>query len=372
MFTHGDSKNPSTWSNIPYLLSSSLEEEGVEIVRVDISEHPTLKFYYEKYIGTLFRFFKKDYQINFRWSWFNRVITYKRIRKSVLQYQDIDYCFFFAYEYYNKFSNVKSILFNDWTFEQFIKERFEREPYWLERVFISYQDEAIKHAEFVFSLFKKKALEMSIDHDKQIFCYKNNVVNDLNQRAFSRKDLLKMKENSKSILFIGKIFYKEGAEALIDAYKILQKEDPSLQLDIIGFTSEQYGEKIDGVNFHGYLKKDNEEDNILYYDLLANAKCLINPSKKWAAYSSCIEAMFYYTPVIVTKYDEFVADFGEDIRFGSYLTSEKPEEIIKQYKALTKSHDYLQKCIDAHDHVKDYTWRAYADFFIQTVDQKFV
>ena len=37
VFTSGDSSNPSTWSNVPFLLTKSLEKKGYNIIRIDIS-----------------------------------------------------------------------------------------------------------------------------------------------------------------------------------------------------------------------------------------------------------------------------------------------------------------------------------------------
>ncbi len=40
-----------------------------------------------------------------------------------------------------------------------------------------------------------------------------------------------------------------------------------------------------------------------------------------------IEAMFFYTPVIVAPYNEFVEEFGDNIKFGRYIRNSSVEEL---------------------------------------------
>ena len=41
-FTYGDSNNPNTWSNVPYLLTNAFEKKGYNVIRVDMSTKRTL------------------------------------------------------------------------------------------------------------------------------------------------------------------------------------------------------------------------------------------------------------------------------------------------------------------------------------------
>jgi glycosyltransferase involved in cell wall biosynthesis len=95
----------------------------------------------------------------------------------------------------------------------------------------------------------------------------------------------------------------------------------------------------------------------------------VNPAANWGAYSSTIEAMYYGTPVIVTPYDDFVADFGREIEFGYYL--EKPDNLLPLIKKVLSqtTEEYQTMCLAAREAVKDYTWDKYVDVFLDSLKQ---
>ena len=49
----GDSSDPDTWSNIPFMLESSLRSKGINIVRVDLSPNPIAKFMWRYSVGVI-------------------------------------------------------------------------------------------------------------------------------------------------------------------------------------------------------------------------------------------------------------------------------------------------------------------------------
>ena len=91
---------------------------------------------------------------------------------------------------------------------------------------------------------------------------------------------------------------------------------------------------------YGYLDKGKDEDRKTYYDLFRRAKIFINTTPKWGAFSATIEAMYFYTPVIVAPYNEFVKTFGGDIQFGAYCDQNLPDEIEKNIRSILNNSSY--------------------------------
>lgn len=120
---------------------------------------------------------------------------------------------------------------------------------------------------------------------------------------------------------------------------------------------------------HGYLRKNNIKERKLYYDLLISAKVLINPTPLWAGYSSIVEGMFFYTPIVVTPFKDFVDEFGINIDFGVYNEIFSAEVLSQNILSVIHSHSYLDFCKKAHERVKSYTWDIYIDKLLKLMNQ---
>ena len=193
-----------------------------------------------------------------------------------------------------------------------------------------------------------------------------NVINDLSGEPVREDEILEKKKNSERILFVGKPDrYKDSAIKLMEAVGMLRKDEKyrNLELDIIGIEKAQLPSVPDFVHCHGFLRKDDKDECKRYYDCLKKAKIIVNPTPKWAAYSSLIEAMYFYTPVIVSPFDDFVQEFGETIDFGRYNREFSADCIAGNIRNLLESTDadYSGICTRAHEAVKDYTWSRYVD-----------
>jgi len=174
--------------------------------------------------------------------------------------------------------------------------------------------------------------------------------------------LLETKAKSKKLLFIGrKTTYLEAAKKLIEAYKLLKEEEAykDYELDIVGCAESDFGPLPEGVTCYGFLNKSEERDRKTYYDLLLGAKVLVNANPKWGAFSSTVEAMYYYTPVIVSPYQDFVKNFGEKIDFGVYNQDFTAASIANDIISVINSENYAEMCNFAHENVKTYTWENY-------------
>lgn len=376
--TNGDSNNANIWSNVPYCFSYALENKGIIIHRIDYSMDPTfVKFYNLGLRRILDGLTLKKLRLPYlRTTRLFKLFAERIIKKAILQYPQADLCLFMGYGFYNKWNKIPSLLFSDWTTEMDIQKK--RKPNFLEKRIIRQEEEAINHAEYVVSLFPVCCEEMKKKYPKaNIHFLGGNVINDLSGLRLKRKDqcvhssneiivedLIETKSNSKKLLFIGrKTTYLEAAKKLIEAYKLLKEEEAyeDYSLDIVGCAESDFSTLPEGVTCYGFLNKSEEKDRKAYYDLLLNAKVLVNANPKWGAFSSTVEAMYYYTPVIVSPYQDFVKNFGEKIDFGVYNQDFTAENIAKDIKSVINSDNYTEMCNFAHENVKSYTWENYVE-----------
>lgn len=194
-----------------------------------------------------------------------------------------------------------------------------------------------------------------------------NVINALQD---PNEQIVKGKKSGK-ILFIGGRKYINGAKTLIKAFNFITEDNPQMSLHIIGmqenlFSDMRYDAKK--VRFYGYLRKDIETEMNLYYKLLSTAQIFINPSPQWGGYSSTIEAMYFYTPIIVSPYKEFINEFGEKLNFGLYV-DDTIDSLIKSIITIVHNPDYETMCFNAHKQVSQYTWNHYIEKFLVSIDR---
>ena len=378
-FTNGDADNANVWSNVPYCFSHALENKGVNVRRIDYSMNPAFVKFYDLGLRRILDGLTLK-KLRFPYMRTTRLFKYfaeRKICKAILQYPHADLCLFMGYGFYNKWNTVPSLLFSDWTTEMDIRKK--RKPNFLEKRIIQQEEEAINHAQYVISLFPICCEEMKRRYPKaDIYFLGGNVINDLSGLRLKVKDdrlknssnevivedLLEKKVKSKKLLFIGrKTTYLESAKKLIEAYKLLKREEDykDLSLDIVGCAASDFDSLPEGVTCYGFLNKSEERDRKTYYDLLLGAKVLVNANPKWGAFSSTVEAMYYYTPVIVSPYQDFVKNFGEKIDFGVYNQDFTAESIAKDIKSVINSDYYTEMCNFAHENVKTYTWDNYVE-----------
>ena len=379
-FTNGDANNANVWSNVPYCFSHALENEGITVHRIDYSMPTSFVKFYNLVLRRILdcltlRKLKFPY---IRTTRLFKFFAERKIKKVIQQYPQADLCLFMGYGFYNKWNNIPSLLFSDWTTEMDIWKK--RKPNFLEQRIILQEEEAINHAKYVVSLFPVCCEEMKKKYPKaNIHFLGGNVINDLlNKSLVSRstfqvsnnnadntiivEDLIEKKSKSKKLLFIGrKTTYLGAAKKLIEAFKLLKQEEAykDYELDIVGCAASDFDSFPKGVTCYGFLNKSEERDRKTYYDLLLGAKVLVNANPKWGAFSSTVEAMYYYTPVIVSPYQDFVKNFGEKIDFGVYNQDFTAESIANDIKSVINSGNYTEMCNFAHENVKTYTWENY-------------
>ena len=196
------------------------------------------------------------------------------------------------------------------------------------------------------------------------------MINNAYEYSVDKNQIVLNKYRSQILLFIGREGYLEGARMLVQCFQELKKQYPKLELHIIGLTKNNFTFLPDNVYCYGYLDKSDDKDRACYYDLLLKAKVLINPTPVWAGYSSSVEAMYFYTPVVVSYYQSFVETFGEDISFGFYLKENKSLVLSELIMSILDQEEsmYIHLCDAAHNAVKSFTWDSFVDKFLEKIE----
>lgn len=367
-FCIGDSAKASTWSNVPYLFSRELERRGVKLHRINIAPNRLVGKLFDKTILPFSRFFFLGNAYSYNRTALCAFFANRRIKRAVKSFPNADYCFFICFHYYNSYSKTPSLLFCDWTFKHLIENRFHRKPNIFERRFIRQEHAAINNSQYVISLFTESAKVMKSDcPNANIFNFKGNVVNSFYEGSLPNPQQLIEKQKGKHILFIGNRAYRTAAVKTAEA---LQYIDGEATLDIIGMSAEELGVDNPRVKCHGYLHKDVENERKLYYKLLLEASVVTNTKPDWGGYSSIVESMYFFTPVLVAPFGEFVKEFGKDISFGKYNELFTPQGIACNIISILNSVNYQQMCQAAHDAVKDYTWECFVDKVLEIIDNR--
>lgn len=371
VFTLGNPRSASTWSNVPFCLIRELDKRGIDVVGIDIGFRK-LGVIYDLLVRRLLKLLYLPFGIaphywgRTRW---HSILAYKKIKRVVLANEDAELCLFFGYTFYNRYNEIPSLLLSDWPLSYEIK-KWKRNPCFLDRRNSEQEKDAITHAKWVVSLFETRMKEMQQEFpDANILFLGGNVVNDLNPFKLTAKDIIEKKIQSNHILFIGKPDrYRDAAKLLIRAVETLNQGGEIWQVDIVGMDGSDIGDNPSWVHCHGFLHKDVDAECALFYKLLLRARMVVNPNPGWAAYSSLIEAMYYYTPVVVSPFDQFKNEFGDACHFGAYVSQPNTQCLAKAIEEVAGSEDkYLKLCYAAHDSVALYTWGNYVNKLLRLI-----
>lgn len=366
LFTVGDAHQLSTWSNVPYLFSKALTEKGIKVNHVNVEESTFLNSIYKYSVFVFLKLISKDTRHTYFRSGLNTLLTRRKIKNAIKNYKSSQVNIFLTFS----FSSVDlsgthqkpCVLFGDWTYLYFIKHFLMREPKWFEKKALEREKQNINGSQLVLGLFPLSATFIKTNFHQKNCHYLGNVIN---ANHVLNEGLLDKKINSKKIIFIGNRKYLIGAKQLIFAFKQMSLE---AELHLIGLTEADTGERADKLYQYGYLDKGDPEENEKYYQLLSEASLIVNTHEGWGAISSVIEAMYFYTAVITTPYNEFTETFGKEISFGDYLTPGSDlTKLMDEFVALPaiKKTQLMQ---NAHDRVKDFTWERYSDELIKRIE----
>jgi glycosyltransferase involved in cell wall biosynthesis len=367
VFSHGDSRQLSTWSNVPYFFTRTLEAKGIRVHRVNINPPSRLEHLYD---NTIWRVLNKalpgGFFTKYLHTGLNHWLTQRRIRQAVREFGGSDAFIFLSFSHSSKgLSSAPVVLFCDWTIDYYFSYFLNRKPRSFERAPLRRQDRVMEEADLVISLFPGVTDYLRTYYRNNNIVYLGNVVNS--ELSVTPSEVIERKLASKDLLFIGNRKYVEGANCLIQAYQLLKADDPEMKCHIIGMEAKYLENVPDGVTCYGYLDKAKDDQRDLYYSLLQNAKVIVNTTPKWGAFSSTIEAMHFYNPVITSPYKEFVQTFGGETAFGHYCEEGNAQALYVALKELFRDPGYEKMCRAAHDAVKPFTWDSYMERVMEKI-----
>lgn len=369
-FSCGDSNDPKMWSNVPCLYSRTLEKKGYLVHRVNFGPKQSWINRYNNLGNRLKKLFHRDSvlpysksELRFLWGW-------PKVKHALKKYKDADLCIFMGSGMANFGDHRPCVIFCEDAYQAKIKENLQRGPLFFERQFIKREINAWNKADLITILFPQDMQTMKeLSPEINVQYRGGNVINSFYDGELNESEILASKSKSNMILYVGGGHYKEGAMMTIAAFRLLKAKHPELELHIIGMTADAFESLPEGVICHGYLNKDNPSQNKTYYSLFKNAKLYMNPTPRWGAYSSCVEAMYFYNPIIVHPYKHFVGEFGTEIDFGCYNNEFTPEGVAESIERVVYAQNYLEMAKNAHNHVKDYTWDKYIDWTFEELNK---
>lgn len=360
VFCYGNSAEISTWSNVPFFFTTTFENKGIIINRLNIAPNRIFNKLFNESFFRILNIFDKKNSYNYLRSFLFKIETNLKIRKAVKKFQQSDAFIFLNFDFNTKRYSLKPlILFGDWTYEHYIKYFLNKRPNFFEFQYIKRQSKNINEADIVFPLFPGMAENLTRTHTGNIK-YLGNVINSLYES--NEKEIITIKKENRKILFIGSPKYIKGANILLEAYNKIKSRYPDLTIDFIGLKTSDFNNLPEGVKCYGYLDKGNNEQRNIYYKLLKEARVFVNTTPKWSAFSASVEAMYFYTPIIVPQYEEFVKTFGENFEGGIYC--DYNDDLSQKIELIFNTDSYEKICTNANELVKEFTWNSYIDKMI--------
>jgi len=356
VFTNGSPEKLSTFSNVPFFFIKTLREKGIRVNTVNIEPIAQWGKLWNRYMLRLIRILIPGSTYSYDRTRINEWSMDMKIAKAVGNYPNAQANVFLTFiANGKKQSSLPSILVSDWSYEYVLRNFWDQEPDFLQKRAILRQNAILEGADHIFCLFPGSMREMRDQYKRPQIHYLGNFLNCFESPP---RDILEKKKDSYKILFIGKSHYKEGAEILLKVFQKLKPLYPKYELDIIGMNKEDLGQIPEGVRVHGYLDKEKLEDRTMFYHLLENARVFINTNPKWGAFSSTLEALFFYTPIIISPYEEFILNFGREIPFGIFCPESNEEKLFSGIQEIMNASNYLELCQNAHETVKTFTWES--------------
>lgn len=368
VFTNGDSRKLRTWSNVPYFFTKTLESKGIIVNRVDLDSGSFPENVFNKTFCRAIKLITNHSDYSYFRTFAHFTHQRYRIKKACKQYQNTDANIFLTFSFSSAgyTSHKPTIQLGDWTYDYYVKFFAHRKPDFFERAFIRREDLQIESSDIVISLFPSVAEYMKKHYVNKNIYYLGNAVNTLCD--IGEDDARKYKEYSNDILFVGKKKYIKGAQELISAFENLKQTRPQLKLHIIGMKLTDFESLPKDVHCYGYLDKGEATDRELYYKLFKEAKVFVNTTPNWGAFSSLIEAMYFYIPIITLPYKNVVETFKKKIDFGYYCEQNSSKLLERSIAKILDNTSYTALCLNAHKTVEKYTWDSYTDKVIRKIE----
>lgn len=375
VFSPGDSSKLNTWSNVPFFLTSSLEEKGIKVDRVNLNDH-YINSLFDRFLYICTRllrivfklFYRSDISYKYEYIRYHDNQITKAIDSYKNKYPNADGQLIIHLSYCPN-STIPTIMFGDWTVDYKIRSQRNRDPYIIEKDMIKRQYEALSRADAVVSLYPNSCEMIKESIHKDNVYYLGHVINSL----YPYKEDIDRKYNSNRVLFIGrKKTYLNGLIRLIEVINYYNQFNNPLYIDVIGMNKEDIDKDIDlkYCQFHGFIDKDNEIQKEKYYELIRNSKIMVNINPNWNGPSSLCEGLFHGTPILISNNIEVKSMFNDDICFFVEKKDTK-EEIADKLKVIMDLdyNAYSNMSRKCHEFAREYTWDKYVDRLLELFDK---
>ncbi len=367
VFSLGDSRKASTWSNVPFFFTRTLEKQGCSVHRVNIGPPRWLQLLFDVPWKLYCKAVGRQTRYTFLRSQMHRRMAEAKIARALGQYPQ-GHCIFMTYSF-GAGRKREYTLFCDQTFEQHIAYFDERRPDKLERPTILAERRNLRHAKLIIALFPELADKLQGLHGGRVRYY-GNVVNLETTQAEEAK-LLRLKRQSREVVFIGNRRYKEGLELLAKAVRHINAQGGMpITVNVIGMDRGDIQGAPANMVFHGYLNKAVPEQKQTYIKVLERSRLFVNPNPKWAAFSASCEALYLFTPVVIPAYSEFERTFGDIRDLGVPLHSTEAELVAQGIMELMDNDaEWERRARNGHQATSAMSWANYVKKYLDDLAQ---
>lgn len=153
-------------------------------------------------------------------------------------------------------------------------------------------------------------------------------------------DVSHKKYDQQTLLIIAKDSFREkGGIVLLDAFKTVRKVFSEARLIVVG---QEELEKVDGVEWVGYLDKNRPEDLEKFKSIIAASTLYVMPSFVEAAGSAFLEAMAYGLPCIGAEQGASIEIIrGNDC--GALVSGTNPKDLASYIIELLENEEELRR-----------------------------
>lgn len=367
----GDPCRSTTWSGVPSNLVREFEREGYQVYPLDISTS-----FAWHWCGVVFnRVLRKMYKSLRRVSFSNTKIALwlsrKWLERNINRLGGVDMVFSTSFSIDLRGLGLPSVMLHDWTEGYSILRAGVPALNGCEQKSERNQIDVITACDLVVVLYPGSREYLIGTCGRRYLDKIKYICNPVNTLPVTEELLAeRMVRCSEKVhlLVVGGAWYQQNVEYVIQAADRLCNDN--IVVDVVGRNSAVTKPMHCSVCFHGYLNKDNEEERQKYDALFVTAKCLINIRQGWGGGSSAAEAMYKYVPVIIGRYPDIEAMYGEaEGRFGLYCTPGDVDDLEVQLRKLLSMPlvDYAKLCLSAHEITKDDTYRNLVSAIIDSI-----
>lgn len=359
----GDPCRSTTWSGVPSNLVRELRHEGHEVYPLDISADFIWHWCGVAFNRVLRKIYKPWQRVHFCNTKFALWLSRRWLKREIDRVGGVDMVFSTSFSVDLRDASVPTVMLHDWTEGYGILRSGAVSLNSCEKQSEQNQLDLIMACDLVVVLYprsRKYLADMCGERSDKIkyFCNPVNALPLTRQLLNERMAICSASSKEVHLLVVGGAWYQQNVEYVIQAADRLCNDN--IIVDVVGRNSASTRPVHCKVVFHGYLNKDNEEERQIYDSLFVNAKCLINIRLGWGAGSSAAEAMYKYVPVIIGKYPDIEAMYGEaDGRFGFYCRPGDVDDLAAQLRKLLSMPPmlYTKLCQSAHEITKNDTYK---------------